>query len=189
MESEMSLTLLFIGMAIAADSPVEHPLANAKVGDAVIYKMWIPSSGGGGGHGQGKDTRKDTTLRKSISAKTADSVTVKSATTIGDMQMPAQSITFNLKQKYDQLLVASPKGPADPQTESKVVGEGDEKVTIGDKTYECHWTNYETTSKVGKTPQTMYTKIWISKSVPVDGLVKLETSKMVMELVAVENGK
>ncbi len=177
----MNATLLLVSL-LMADAPTEHPYAKAKIGDSVTYKMSMPSMGA---------AAKNMTLRKTVTAKNDDTVTVKLETIMGDMAMPPQEMKINLKEKYDATQVAN--SPKDAKSDVKKLGDGKEKLSVGGKSYECTWISYQVSTDQGGTKQSNKVKTWSSKDVPLDGMVKMETDaaghKMTTELVAVSHGK
>ena len=177
----MCMTALLVSMAIGlADAPTENPYAKAKVGDSVSHKMIMANAPAG---------IPATTIKKTVTAKTDDSVTIKVETMMGDMAMQPQEMKVNLKEKYDPA-----QGPnKDTKSEVKKLGDGKEKVTVGGKSYDCTWSATEVTTTHNGTKYTAKTKVWMCKDVPLDGIVKTETEangqKTSMELVATAAGK
>ncbi|MFL5328962.1 MAG: hypothetical protein ACJ8C4_08590 [Gemmataceae bacterium] len=142
--------LYYKGTFAVADAPSVHPLANAKVGDTVTYK----SVGDG-------PLNRDITIKKTVVAKSGDTVTLKIDTTMGT-KTTSNELVCNLNQKYDRAqMKASPN-------EANKTGEGKTKLTIGGKDYECTWIEEE----IKFDDYVSKEKIWFCNDVPLDGMVK-----------------
>jgi hypothetical protein len=157
----------------------ENPYRAAKVGDWASYTM-----------STGATTM---TMKQTVTAKTADEVTLRTEQKFGDMAMPASEQKIKLKETFD---------PAQPsqndQVKSEVIklGAGKETLTIAGKKYECEWSRTKVVSTTKTQPPittTMVMKTWTSKDVPLGGLVKSETEvngmTTVMELTGSGRGK
>src|SRR4051812_35752562 len=112
----MTATAMFLCLVIAGETPTEHPMAKAKVGDSVTYKMSMPGAPAGA---------QAMTMKKTVTAKTDDAVTIKIENKVGEMTMPPQEIKINLKEKYDP--TANVNAAKGPKAEAKKTGDGTEK--------------------------------------------------------------
>lgn len=57
------------------------------------------------------------------------------------------------------------------------LGEGNETITVGGKSYSCRWAKVKVVA-TKPAPIASTTKVWSSKSVPVTGLVKMESESV-----------
>src|SRR5260221_1068335 len=144
------LPVLFLLGAVNAED--ENPYRKANVGD------WAEYAGKSRLAGQVIET----TRKKTVAKKTEDEVTLE--TLVGDAKGAPQ--TIKLKEKYE------PVSAINPGAEIKAVDSGEEKLTVGDKTLDTKWVQYEVTKGADKNR----TKIWTSAQVPLDGMVKMESS-------------
>lgn len=155
----------------------ENPYKTAKVGDWV---EWTTSM-------KGDAFSFDGGMKQTVINKTDSEVTVEVA-----MKTPAgevkQQMKINLNEKYD------PRKPVgDSEATVKELEKGEETVTVAGKTLKTTWTKYEVTTKKG--PLTSMTgKAWVSKDVPLGGMVKAEQDlkgfgKQIMELKDFGSGK
>src|SRR5262249_4877065 len=133
------------------------------VGDWVEYRMTGPNM-------EGK-------TKMTIVARAEKEVTYEVASTFTiqgtEMTGPVQKMTVDLTKPYDQISAANMKRTG---TTAETLGEGTEKLKIGEKEYEAKWTKvkYSTTTN-GVTVASEF-KMWYSKDVPVSGLVRMETT-------------
>jgi len=162
-------------LLLAAD----NPLKNSKVGDFIEYKMTTESMG----------TKMEMKMKQTVIAKDAVSVTLRNETTAMGQKMPAQDTKIMLDQPYEPYKAG--------MTDAKVtnLGEGNETITVGGKSYACHWAKVKVVS-TKPTPVTGVTTVWSCPDVPVNGVVKMVTdstmsmngkdmkTSMTMELVA-----
>jgi hypothetical protein len=149
----------------------EHPYAKAKVGDWVSHKTTMSGS------------PQTFTSKQTVTARTDDTVTVSMENKFGDMATPAQEQKINLKDKFDPL---DPPAVNGVKPVVKKLGEGKEKITVGGKTYDCTWLQYEYTMTIDGKKFKSVVKTWTCKDVPLGGMVKNEAdadgNKSVMEL-------
>jgi hypothetical protein len=160
----------------AADD--ENPFKKAKVGDWAEYKMSSP---------QGIEGK----LKMTVKAKNDKEATIENKMTISVMgnerEMPVQQQKIDLTQAYDYTKLNSmgklPKG-VDAKVEK--AGDGKEKITIGGKSYDSNWMKLKTTNKFGDMTIESEIKVWMSKTAPLSGMVKMEVTSqflnMTMEL-------
>ena len=150
-----------VALVLSARAPGQEKAGNqykdAKVGDYVTYKMTMTR--------MGKDH--EATMKETVTAKTDKEVTVKSVTTPSKGERKPHKI--DLTKPYDP--VADFLGE-DKDAKFAKSGAGEEKVKVGDKTYECHWIAGKVT--FGDIKADMDVKMWYSKSVPLSGMVKME---------------
>ena len=170
-----------VALAQAKKTVEEHPYAKAKVGDWVTYTVTTNAMG----------TKSEMTTTIRIAAKDDKSVTIKTSGRTSFMgmttELPETESKIDLTQPYNAT-------PTPPSKDVKVekVGEGKEKVKVGDKEYDTTWTKNKVTTKLmGKDIVTEST-VWAAKDVPL-GMVKMETKfeggSSTMELTASGTGK
>jgi hypothetical protein len=164
-----------------AEKPVENFYRDARVGDWISYK-----SGAGA---------MAVTFKQTVTAKTADEITIKYEQKFGDTDLPATETKINLKEPWDPDKQAS----LDVTTEVQKLGSGKETLTVAGKRYECEWVKNKTTHTSKATPTApaattvIIMKTWTCKDVPLGGAVKTETELAgqtnVMELTGFGRGK
>src|SRR5260221_1274455 len=138
------IPVLFLLSAVRAED--ENPYKKAKVGHWVEYTAKRRLAG-----------QIITSVQKKTVAKiTDDEVTLE--TQVGDAKGAPQ--TVKLKEKYD------PVSAINPGAEIKAVENGEEKLTVGDKSLDTKWVQYEITKGADKSRA----KIWTSPDVPLDGM-------------------
>ncbi len=150
---------------------MENPYKNAKVGDYTTYKM---TTGLGG-----KDI--EITMKKIVSAKDDKEVTLKITTSFGGKEIPAQEQKIDLTKPLDLASLAG-QGMKKQQGTFEKTGEGKEKIKIGDKSYDCNWTAGKATIDAQGQKLETEVKVWTSKSVPLDGIVKMETKANIFNM-------
>lgn len=154
--SALCLTVL----SLAARAADENPLKNAKVGDWVEYAMTSEAMG----------QKMEMQTKQSVVAKDEVFVTLRTETTMMGQAMPAQDVKIALNKPYEPFA-------QDPNlTDAKVtpLGEGDETISVGGKSYACRWTKAKV---VATKPQAMEgtSRTWVCRDVPVNGLVRMES--------------
>src|SRR5262249_22108808 len=154
--------VVFCLAPLAAAEEMENPFKKAKVGDWAEYKM---TTSVGGNNIEAK-------MKMSVTAKTDKEVTMKTVAIINGMEVGGQDTKIDLTKPYDPTSTANvPKG-TDATVEK--AGEGKEKIKVGGKEYDCTWMKMKIKAKIGGMDFDSDTKIWMSKSVPLSGMVKME---------------
>jgi hypothetical protein len=165
----------------AADE--ENVFKNVKIGDWVEYKMF--------GLNDGKS-------KMTVVAKDDKEVTYELATTIKlegkESTSPVRKVTIDLAKPYDPLTAANLR-PED-QAKIETLGEGKEKIKVGDKEFETKWIKMKVTVPImGMMINVSEFKMWFSKEAPLSGMVKMEetnvltlakktyTNKITLELI------
>jgi hypothetical protein len=175
--ASLAVTLV-LSVGALAEEKAEHPFKDAKVGDYVTYKITFSI--------KGKDD--EGSVKQTVAAKTDKEVTLRSVITPGEGQETTQ--TIDLTKPYDPVAFLL---HSDNFAKFSKSGEGDEKVKVGDKTYECHWIAGKVTPAAGGLKVEADVKVWFSKSVPLFGMVKMESkgeqTGMHMELTGSGHGK
>jgi len=175
---------LLVGIAAGAAEPEEHPLRNARVGEYVTYRITQVTG----------DLKSGATVKVVVVARDAAIVTLKEIATIdatGGLppSTSAEERKVDLTKPYPPPFL--PGGALVKDQKVERVRSGKEKVKAGGKDYDTEWEEYRVTMKVDGSDQTMSVKVWRSKAVPLDGMVKMGlrngSLETVMELV--EAGK
>ncbi len=171
-----ALVVCLVPVTRAADD--DNPFKNAKVGDWAEYKMTTAT---GGFNIEGK-------IKMEVTAKTDKEATLKTTATVNGMEVPGQETKIDLTKPYDPTSTAGlPKGT---EATVKKDGDGKEKIKVGDKEYDTTWQKMKISAKSNGLDFDASTKIWMAKSVPLSGMVKMEMNtkianmevKMTMEL-------
>jgi hypothetical protein len=174
--SVLAAVLFCCGAVRAAE--MENPYAKASVGDWAQYKMTM-NMGGMAMEMENKQT---------IVKKTAEEITVEIAAKAQGMEMPKQTKTFKINEKFNPFDQQIPGGKV------KQTATGEETLTVGGKEYKTTWTEVEITSQMGDHPVTIKAKVWSSGDVPVGGIVKMTSDmpgqgSMEMELIGSGKGQ
>jgi hypothetical protein len=155
------LACFFVPNAIGADT--DNPFHKAKVGDWAEYRMTAPNC-------EGK------TKMTIVTASDKEVVYQVEATftAFGQEQTaPVQKITVDLSQPYDAISAANMKQMG---VTMEKVAEGTEKLKIGDKELDTHWTKSKYTSTAGGVTVVSEYKMWFCKDVSVSGLVRMDST-------------
>jgi len=123
------------------------------------------------------------TMRRTVTAKDAASVTMSMEMTVAGRKMPAQTVRIPFDRPYDPAAK-----PGQPQGSVEKVAEGTETLTVGGKEYACQWIQSRHTAG----ERTTEGKVWICRDVPLGGLVKTDTTsgehKMTMTMTGCGKG-
>ena len=144
----------------------ENPYVNARVGDWTEYHTLASLSG----------VQSDSDIKKTVISKTAQLVTVESLVKFGkDAGATAgkedrSEIKIDLSKPYNSV----PGVEAENLMGIKVLGSGDENLTVGGKTLATHWTQRDVTISTQGTTFIMKLKENVSPDVPLDGMAKAE---------------
>jgi len=174
-----ALSLGLAPTAFAADE--ENPFKKAKVGDWASYKMTTMAMG----------INIDAEMKTTVKSKDDKEVKITTTAIINKMEIPGQESTIDLTKPYDPTSTANlPKG-SDAKVEK--AGEGEETIEVGGKKYACKWLKMKVNAKVMGQDFESEVKVWMSKEVPLSGMVKMEMksqiANMTMELKETGSGK
>jgi len=139
----------------------ENPYKKAKVGDWIEHKM---SNDMGA-------MKMESSMRKEVTAISEKEVTLKMTT-----EAMGQKNTMEVKIPLDKPYDPMNPGAENPDLKVEKLGEGDETVTVGGKDYKAHWYSVKVTGKTQGMEMDTTSKVWISKDVPLEGIVKMETT-------------
>lgn len=140
------------GTTLAADK--EHPFKNAKVGDFAKYNTTLQSGGV-----EVKGTRVQT-----VTAASDKELTLRTVTEVSGKEVPNKrpDQTIDLTKPFDATADDFTGG-----TKWEKLKDGQEKLKVNGKEYECHWTTYKPV--VPGKANLMLTgemKVWQCKEVP-----------------------
>jgi hypothetical protein len=158
---------------------VDNPLKNAKVGEHIEFSMITETMG----------TKMEMKMKQTVIAKDEVSVTLRTVSTAMGKEMPPQDSKIMLNQPYEPYKTGFTDAVVTP------LGDGNETITVGGKSYACHWVKVKI---VATKPMAVNstTTVWSCKDVPVSGMVRMVTdstmkmgekdmtTKMTMELVS-----
>jgi hypothetical protein len=132
------------------------------------------------------------TVKMVVTAKDDKSVTMKATPTFNGMELPGQEQKIDLTKPYDPA-AAGGQLPKGTDAKTKKVGEGKEKIKVGGKEYATTWMKIKVEAKVMGNEFKSDVKVWMSKDVPLGGVVKMEMKSniadMTMELKEFGKGK
>lgn len=166
MKHLLSAVLLVSLAPLASAEDMENPFKKAKVGDWTEYKMTTAAMG----------VNIDGTVKMTVTAKDEKEATLEVTGKVkfmgNETPIPVQKQKIDLTKAYDPTNAANvPKG-----TDAKVEkdGEGKEKIKVGGKEYDTTWTKMKVKTKVANMDFDSDVKVWVSKDVPLSGMVKME---------------
>lgn len=143
--------LLFCALFAGTRAILAADAPDVRVGDWVSYETKVESPAG----------EITTTVKETVKSKTESAFTKQIDTVMAGQKM-SQEVSLPLNALS-----------AEGQTPGFVkVSEGDEPVVAGGKTYACHWIQ----GRVAGGDAGTESKVWVCPSVPLGGLVKMETS-------------
>ena len=154
--------LLLPVLSWMALGPGDNALRNAHVGDWVEFAMHT------GAMGQQMEMK----TKQTVVAKDAAFVTLRTETSMMGHTMPPQDVKIPLNTAYE------PYATGLTDAKITILGQGNETLTVGGKAYACHWMKVRVTATKPQ-PMEGTTKVWTSPSVPVSGVVKMETESTV----------
>lgn len=109
-------------------------------------------------------------------------------------ELPPQERKIDLTKPFDSTAaVLNASSMAKFKAKFEKTDEGKEQIKIGDKTYDCTWVKGKLVGELGTLKLEGEVKIWVSKTVPLTGLVKVEMKAdevhMLIELTESGNQK
>ncbi len=151
-------------------APEENPYKKAKVGDWAEYKM-TTSIGG---------LNLEGTVKNEVTAKTEKEATMKTTVMAGGQELPGQETKIDLTKPFDPSSTTGlPKGD---EVKVEKISDGKEKIKIGGKEYECTWEKSKVKGKANGVDLDAEVKVWMCKSVPLGGMVKMEMKSEVINM-------
>jgi hypothetical protein len=164
MKRLLSAAAVLVLLPHAGAEEKEHPFKNARAGDWAAYKTVTAAA----------DQKLEGTLHTAVAARTDKEVTLRSVFNANGMDILVPEVKIDLTKPYDPF--TAPNLPKGAEARAEVVGEGAEKVKVGDKEYDCVWRKVKLTGKAADAGFTGEGKVWTSKAVPISGVVKMEVS-------------
>ena len=140
---------------------VDNPLKSARVGEWVEFVTTSSSKG----------ASMEMKMKQTVVAKDDTSVTLRTVTTMMGKEQPPQDLKIMLDKPY------RPYAQGLPDAMVTNLGDGNETITVGGKSYSCHWAKVRIVATKPAAIEST-TKVWSSKDVPVNGLVKMETESV-----------
>jgi hypothetical protein len=156
-----ALLISVVPTARAADD--ENPWKNSKVGDWVEYKMT----------GTGFEAKTKMTIVTKDDNEVGYEVGVTFTVDGKENTVPVQKRTIDLTKSYDPLSAINLQKK---NVKLEKVDEGKEKLKIGDKEYDTTWTKTKATATFNNVTSVSEYKMWFSKSVPLSGMVRMDTT-------------
>jgi hypothetical protein len=163
MRSLLAMAVLVFCLSFAWAADGENPFKNAHVGDWVEYQMVGP----------GMDGKTKMTIVAKDEKEVTYEITAKVSFMGKEMVAPVQKQKVDLTKPYDAIASAN---MAANNTKIEKLGEGTQKLKIGQKEYDTKWTELKSTTDVNGMMIVSNYKMWFAKNVPVSGLVRMETS-------------
>lgn len=155
------LAFTMTGMAQADDATVGNPLTDAKVGDWVRYKLV-------------NDQLADAiTITQRVTKKDKDNVTIEVVTKFGDTEGKAVEQKLSLAEPFEPIKLYEKM--TGNKSEVAFEKNGAEEIIVKGKKYDTKWQEFKITTKMADNPIVSPLKIWTSKSVPIMGIVKIQT--------------
>lgn len=147
-------------LGLAAQAAEENPFKDAKVGEWIEFVMQTEAMG----------QKMEMQMKQSVVAKDETSVTLRMEATMMGQKMPGKDTKIALDKPYEPYLQNQNLTDA----KATPLGEGNETISVGGKSYACHWTKVKV---VATKPQAVEVtaKTWTCKDVPVNGLVRMES--------------
>jgi hypothetical protein len=150
----------------------ENPFRNAKIGDWFEYQFVYEFD-----NHKSPPMSATGNVRITVTAKDDHEAIVemtgkmaRTAPVLDNEDLTPQTRKIDLSKPYDLISF-----PALPELNNAIVdtdGDGNEKVKVGDKEYDCSWQELKVTSSSGAIAEDV--KVWQSKDVPLSGIVKIQ---------------
>jgi len=160
--ASVCLGILVIPLAVHAD---EHPYARVLVGDYATYTIKTKVAG----------IVVEGIVTQTVTAKTDKEVTVKITGKITFMEnqqiIPPREQKIDLSKPFNPTKFYIPL-PQGAELQVQKAREGWEKISIGDRSYYCTWTEYNIQAKALGTDLSSVVKVWICQDIPM-GVVKM----------------
>jgi len=155
----MSVCILVLATSAirAEEKKPEHPYKSAKVGDWIEYKITNEKSG----------RTFSSKFKFFVKEKYENEIVFLRDEFYDGRQMPQGEEKYDLSKPYRQ------EGDGE-SWHYEIKAEKEEKVTVGGKEYACKMKELTITGSAPDAPP-MTRKVWISKDVPLDGIVKSVT--------------
>jgi hypothetical protein len=136
----------------------ENPYQAAKVGDWASYAKVTQSAAG----------PIESAQKRTVTAKDDKSVTVTIESTVAGKKTVKPPVKILLDEPLDH---TGHRGGS-----AERMGEGDEVLTVNGQPYPCHWVQTRITVTEGENKVRTESKVWVCKTVPLSGVVKIESA-------------
>lgn len=158
-------------LAARGQPPADHPFKAAKVGDFATYALTMKFG----------MTEVRGVVTNTVTAATDKEVTLKVTGKMNGMDIPAVEQKIDLTQPFDPTKIggAATAGKAEAKVES--TGAGQEKVSVGGKTYATNWTTYKVKTRTAAGEVEADAKVWVGKDVPL-GVARMELTSQVASM-------
>ena len=151
----------------------DNAFRSAKVGDWALYRMFSPDLAG-----KLEIETKITVIDKTPRAATYQKASqfIGKVPGFGPLGEP---YTVDLTKPYSPLPSTTLLSKLDPKIETTLefVANGEETITVAGKKYRCEWIRLKTTVGIGPFSVVHLEQFWISKDVPLHGLVRSESKR------------
>jgi hypothetical protein len=117
-------------------------------------------------------------MKQTVSAKDNMEATVTTVILLMGKELKNETTKIDLTKPYDP--VAATQGNKQGKFEKS--GEGKEKIKAGGKEYDCTWVAGKVVAEVKGNKIESDMKVWISKSAPLSGMVKMEMKTKVADV-------
>jgi hypothetical protein len=163
MVAKVIVGLLICGNIVLLSSDEENPFKKANIGDWVEYKL--------------TSSNFDGKTKMTVIAKDDKEVTYEVAAKVtfmgNEMAAPLQRQKIDLTKSYDPIVSANLQGSG---VKFETEGSGNEKLKLGSKEYETHWTKLKATATLNNVMIVTEYKMWFCKDVPLSGLIRMDTT-------------
>ncbi len=152
-------------LAVAAAAEA-NPLKNAKVGDWAEFKETQAVNG----------RNLDMMTQMEVTAKTEKTAIIRMIVTVNGRAMTSGDQKIDLSKPYDP--APTPKRGLVADAKNAEGESGTEKLKVGDKEYQTSWATKKFTGKINGQNLEFNYKYWTSRSAPLGGLVRMETTSV-----------
>jgi len=163
--SSFLLVVLAVAAPAAGDKEKDdNPFRTCKVGDFTGYKLITSANG--------KDI--DGSMKITVIEKNEKTVKIKTFATFMGFDVPGEEDTIDLTKPFDTQSVIN-LGERGAKFEKS--GEGTSKITVGGQQYDANWVTGKAVAQNGNRIIESEIKVWFSKSVPLSGVLRMETKR------------
>jgi hypothetical protein len=163
MRSILAATLMICVVQTSMRAGDDNPFRKAKVGDWAEYKVT----------GLPYEARTKMTVVAADDKEVTYEVAASYTSMGKEIETPIQKLKVDLTKDYDPIIAANLQRTG---TKIETTGEGTEKVKIGDKELDTKWITLKCTTTTSQFTVISEYKMWLSKDVPLSGLVRMDTT-------------
>ena len=162
---------ILLPVASQGQDKTENPFSKAVIGDYAAYNTTTSVNG----------VEIVVNVKQTVTAKSATAVTIQVVSTLaGNNKSSSRNVTIDLTNPNDPPEVVQMATFYKGKWEK--TGGGREMVTIGAKTYDCHWIAGKGVTMVGGAKFAAEIKVWVARLVPVGGMVKMHMKSTLLNL-------